>query len=190
MKALQKLTGAATAAALLTSALIASAALDASIKVTGAKQGAFKHQNTVNVAHGGDYTVVAVSHEIVSPRDPQSGLPTGQRMHKPIVVTIDVDATSRKPWDDALAAAEKEPTVELEFFRPASAGLPPTKYYDVTLTDAVVGKLEVAPPDPNDKTFVAGHQRLKVTFTYQKITWTWTDGGKTFSDDDWGHAGF
>jgi bacteriocin-like protein len=29
--------------------------------------------------------VIAVSHEIVSPRDPASGLPTGKRMHKPFV---------------------------------------------------------------------------------------------------------
>src|SRR3954468_6734417 len=35
--------------------------------------------------------VIAVSHSIVSPRDPQSGLPTGQRMHKPFVFTKELD---------------------------------------------------------------------------------------------------
>jgi hypothetical protein len=29
----------------------------------------------------GDVAAAAPSHSIVSPRDPQSGLPTGQRMH-------------------------------------------------------------------------------------------------------------
>jgi type VI secretion system secreted protein Hcp len=31
--------------------------------------------------------VKAGSHEIVSPRDPASGLPTGKRMHKPFTTT-------------------------------------------------------------------------------------------------------
>jgi hypothetical protein len=33
-------------------------------------------------------------HEIVSPRDPQSGLPTGKRMHKPMVITKELDAAA------------------------------------------------------------------------------------------------
>ena len=34
--------------------------------------------------------VIAASHSVVSPRDPQSGLPTGQRIHKPFVVTAEL----------------------------------------------------------------------------------------------------
>src|ERR1700741_4405062 len=38
--------------------------------------------------------VIACSHEVMTPRDPQSGLPTGQRMHKPFVVTKELDKSS------------------------------------------------------------------------------------------------
>jgi type VI secretion system (T6SS) effector Hcp len=31
---------------------------------------------------------------VVSPRDPASGLPTGKRMHKPFVITKEIDKSS------------------------------------------------------------------------------------------------
>ncbi len=37
---------------------------------------------------------VVVSHEIISPRDPASGLPTGKRMHKPFVITKELDKST------------------------------------------------------------------------------------------------
>ena len=54
----------------------------ATMSVTGQKQGAFS-QTPIDVS--------AVSHEIVSPRDPASGLPTGQRQHKPTEDRVDVE---------------------------------------------------------------------------------------------------
>ncbi len=186
---LHKITSVATAAVLLTSTIVASAALDASIKVTGSKQGAFKHQNQAQVAHGGDYEVIAFQHEITSPRDSSSGLPTGKRLADRIVATLDVDSNSRKAWDNALAVNEIESSVEFEFFKPASPGAMPTKYYDVTLSRAVVTKIEVVPADPHDTTLQQGHQRLRVAFTFQKIEVTWVNGGVS-SSDDWSRATF
>ncbi len=37
---------------------------------------------------------MATDHEIVSPRDAASGLPTGKRMHKPFVITKELDKSS------------------------------------------------------------------------------------------------
>ena len=34
----------------------------------------------------GSIAVIACHHSVVGPRDPQSGLPTGQRMHKPFTI--------------------------------------------------------------------------------------------------------
>ena len=55
----------------------ASAALNAYLKIKGQKT-------------GGAVTL----HEIVSPRDAASGLPTGKRMHKPLVFAIELDKGS------------------------------------------------------------------------------------------------
>ena len=38
--------------------------------------------------------VVTKTMDIVSPRDPASGLPTGKRMHKPITITKEIDKSS------------------------------------------------------------------------------------------------
>ncbi len=63
-------------------------------------KGAF---NFTNVAAGkyvvviGNYDVKsfkALSHVIISPRDPASGLSTGKRMHKPFVITKELDKSS------------------------------------------------------------------------------------------------
>ena len=57
------------------------------IAITGAKPGQFA---------GAPYSVVGFSHEIISPRDPASGLPTGKRQHKPFnVVTLGRTGGSR-----------------------------------------------------------------------------------------------
>jgi len=39
------------------------------------------------VTGGTPAQVTPATHEIVSPRDPASGLPTGKRMHKPFTAT-------------------------------------------------------------------------------------------------------
>ena len=60
-------------------------AVAATLMVTGQKQGAFS-QTPIDVT--------AVSHEIVSPRDAASGLPTGKRQHKPITITTEWGAST------------------------------------------------------------------------------------------------
>ena len=37
---------------------------------------------------------IIVGHEIISPRDAASGLPTGKRMHRPFVITKEIDVSS------------------------------------------------------------------------------------------------
>ena len=68
------------AGAARTSAAAAAGSEKMTIAVTGQKQGVF--------SKGRPIPVLALSHEIVSPRDPQSGLPTGRRQHMPISVTV------------------------------------------------------------------------------------------------------
>lgn len=38
---------------------------------------------------------IVVGNEIVSPRDPASGLPTGKRMHKPMVITMELGVRAK-----------------------------------------------------------------------------------------------
>jgi type VI secretion system secreted protein Hcp len=115
--------------------------------------------------------VVGLSHSIVSPRDPVSGLPTGQRMHKPFVITKYIDKAT-PPLYSALVNNENLPTVILRYYRPDAANRP-VVYYTVQLVNANIATIEEGFPNTE-----------KISFTYQKIIWTWTEGGIT-AEDDW-----
>lgn len=122
------------------------------VTITGAKQGAF---NT---------TLTGLSHEIISPRDPASGLPTGKRMHKPIVFTKQLDSTTPLLLN-ALVTNENLTSVLIGLLRNGQ------QVATIKLTNASVADYT----DHGD----TEHWAL----TYQKIEWTWVDGGITASDD-------
>jgi len=56
-----------------------------SVGEKGNPDGALRDDELARVSGG--TTGEQASHEIVSPRDAASGLPTGKRMHKPLVIT-------------------------------------------------------------------------------------------------------
>jgi type VI secretion system secreted protein Hcp len=133
---------------------------DASMSITGQKQGTFNGDG-----RQGKIDVIAVSHEIVSPRDAASGLPTGKRQHKPFVITKELDKSTPLLYN-ALVTNENLTKVELTFFRGSNG------YMKVTLTNASI----------SDDKRVGEYE--EIAFTYQKIEWTWVDGGIT-AQDDW-----
>src|SRR3954470_1995728 len=91
-------------------------ALNAYLKLKGAKQGAIDGSVTQK-GREGKIMIIAVQHEIVSPRDPASGLPTGKRMHKPFVVTKELDKSSPLLYN-VLVNNENIPTWKLEHWTP------------------------------------------------------------------------
>jgi type VI secretion system secreted protein Hcp len=123
---------------------------------TGAKQGPFS--NT-------PIDVTAVSHEIVSPRDPASGLPTGKRQHKPISITTEWGA-STPLFLNALVNNETLTSVLIGLLRNGS------QVATIKLTNASVSN------------YVQHGGSVTISMTYQKIEWTWDDGGIT-AQDDW-----
>src|ERR1035437_6118285 len=69
----------------LTSA--AQAAYIARVSIQGAKQGWFRGEGPGKASNPPTMPLVNFRYELVIPRDPASGLPTGARQHKPIVIT-------------------------------------------------------------------------------------------------------
>jgi|tagenome__1003787_1003787.scaffolds.fasta_scaffold20424289_1 type VI secretion system secreted protein Hcp len=110
--------------------------------------------------------IIAVSHEIVSPRDPASGLPTGKRQHKPLTIRKEIDKATPLLMR-AIFTNQTMPVVQLSLNGPDGKTEATVKLTNASVSDHVQqGSSEV------------------VTFTYQKITWTWVDGGIT-AEDDW-----
>src|SRR5262245_26518966 len=91
-------------------------ALNAYLRLKGQKQGEIKGSVTQK-GREGSIMVIAVTHEILSPRDPASGLPTGKRMHKPFVVTKELDKSSPLLYS-VLVNNENVPEWSLQFWTP------------------------------------------------------------------------
>jgi type VI secretion system secreted protein Hcp len=161
-------------------------ALNAYLRLKGQKQGEIKGSVTQK-GREGSIMVIAVSHEIVSPRDPASGLPTGKRMHKPFVITKELDKSSPLLYS-VLTQTENVPEWKLEFWTPqlsAAGGVGAEKqHYTVELMNANVASISMRMLNNKNPELTRYAEYEEIAFTYQKITWTWKDGGIT-SQDDW-----
>lgn len=131
--------------------------------------------------------VIAVSHEIFSPRDPQSGLAAGKRMHKPFVFTKELDKSTPVLYK-ILVNNENLTEVVLKFWTAAPGGTATRpverNHYTVKLTNANIASIKSVLPNVRDPAQVKFAEYEEIALTYQKIEWTWTDGGVT-SMDSW-----
>ncbi len=161
-------------------------ALNAYLKLKGQKQGDIKGSVTQK-GREGKIMVIAVHHEIISPRDAASGLPTGKRMHKALVITKELDKASPLLYN-ALVNNENIPEWELQFWTPqlsAAGGVGAEKqHYTVKLTNANIASIEFTMANNKNPELMRYAEYENIAFTYQKIAWTWTDGGIS-AEDDW-----
>jgi type VI secretion system secreted protein Hcp len=160
-------------------------ALNAYLSLKGQKQGDIKGSVTQK-GREGKIMVIAVSHEIVSPRDTASGLPTGKRQHKPIVITKELDKASPLLYN-ALVNNENISTWNLQFWTPqlsAVSGVGAEKqHYTIDLVNANIASISFRMLNNKNPELTRYAEYEEVSFTYQKITWTWVDGGISASDD-------
>lgn len=141
--------------------------------VKGNKTGDFKG----DAAGSKVINVFGFQNEVISPRDPASGLPTGQRLHKPIVITKEVGASSPQ-FFNAVATNETLSKVVITFTQSQRDGREVT-FFVVTLTNASASDI---------KEYTSGSSLLEdISFTYQKIE---IDDpiAKTSAFDDWESA--
>jgi len=86
------------------------------LTVTGETQGLITEGACEMVGREDTVLCQALDHEIYIPHDIQSGLPTGKRVHKELVVTKVFDKTSPKFYQ-ALVQGERMQDVTLQFYR-------------------------------------------------------------------------
>jgi type VI secretion system secreted protein Hcp len=164
-------------------------ALNAYLKLRGQKQGEIKGSVTQK-GREGKILVIAAEHEVLSPRDASSGLATGKRTHKPFVITKELDKSSPLLYQ---LLATNEPIVEweLQFWAPALSSATSVgtevQRYTVTLTNASIVDIKFQMLNNKNPEFQRYSEYEEVSFTYQKIQWTWTDGGIT-TQDEWDAA--
>lgn len=159
-------------------------ALNAYLKLKGQKTGDIKGSVTQK-GREGKIMIIAVDHEIGIPRDPVSGLPSGKRMHKPLVITKELDKSSPLLYN-LLSGNELLTDWELQFWTPqmsAAAGAGAEKqHYTIRLTNARLQQIRFVMPNNKDTDLARRAEYEVLSFSYEKIEWTWTDGSITASD--------
>jgi len=139
-----------------------------------------RYQLTVTTASGDEdrMEIYAFSHEVASPRDAASGLPTGKRQHKPFTVIKPVDKSTPLIFN-LLTNNENITSWELKCWKLGRAGKRPHLYKTVKLSaPAVVGVVSESPYE----TGANGIEVEKVDFVYDTIAWTFHDSGITIED--------
>ena len=126
--------------------------------------------------------VIATSHEVVSPRDAASGLPTGKRQHKPFIITKQIDRSSPGLYW-ALVNNENITEWTLEFWQP-SATNQELQFYTIRLFNASVAGIRHEMLNNKFPEYMQQSEREHVSFVYQSISWTFVDGEVT-THDDW-----
>ncbi|MFS8070823.1 MAG: type VI secretion system tube protein TssD [Byssovorax sp.] len=161
-------------------------ALQAYLNLKGQRQGEIKGSVTQK-GREGKIAVIAVSHEIISPRDPASGLPTGKRMHKPFVITKELDKSSPLLYN-ALVNNENISEWQLQYWTPQLKATSGTgnevQHYTVKLTNANVASIAFRMANNKHPDLMKFAEYEEIAFTYQKVGWTWNDGGIS-AEDDW-----
>jgi len=148
-------------------------------------EGAFTQESVGNVyqeGHENEILVEAFSHTVTVPTDPQSGQPTGQRVHKPLTITKVFDKSSPMLYK-ALSSGERLPKCEIKWWRTSSQGVQ-EHYFTTKLEDAIITNISARMPNCQDPSQAHFTHLEDVSFSYRKITWT-HEIGSTTGEDDW-----
>jgi type VI secretion system secreted protein Hcp len=156
-------------------------ALNAYMRLKGATQGDILGSVT-QAGREDSIMVIGYAHEVVSPRDAASGLPTGKRQHKPITITKEIDKSSPLLMY-TLVNNENIESWELRFWQPSPAGQE-WQFYTIELVNASIAGIRTELLNNKYPENMQHKEREHITFCYQKVIWTWMDGGIT-AEDDW-----
>ncbi|MFO7752654.1 MAG: Hcp family type VI secretion system effector [Desulfobacteraceae bacterium] len=155
-------------------------AMTSYLKVTAKDQGEIKGDCTQE-GREDLILVYSIDHKVEIPRDTHTGLPTGQRMHKPFHIIKHKDKSSPGLFQ-ACCSGEQMDT-ELKFYRITDAGKE-EHYFTIKLESAIIVEMQEYNPLVFLEESKPYKDMEKVSFTYEKIIWTYEpDGIET--EDSW-----
>ena len=159
------------------------------IKVKGSTQGLISSGASTEASIGNRYQsghedeimAQAISHIVTVPTDPQSGQPSGQRVHKAFKFTCSLNKAVPLMYN-ALASGEMLPKVQVTWFRTSIDGRQ-EEFFSTVLEDAVIVDMNLVMPNAQDPSNAPYTQLLEVSMSYRKINWDHTIAGTSGSDD-------
>ncbi len=156
-------------------------ALNAYLRLKGETAGEVKGSVT-QAGREDSIMVIGFEHDVVSPRDAASGLPTGKRQHMPITITKEIDLSTPILYQ-IMVQNENIPEWKMQCFQPSAAGQE-QQHYTITLTNASIAGIRAEMLNNKYSENMQHKEREHVSFCYQKIEWTWEEGGIS-TQDDW-----
>ncbi|TVP07523.1 Hcp family type VI secretion system effector [Shewanella algae] len=147
--------------------------------------GAFTAESVGDIfveGHEDEMLVQEFNHVVTVPTDPQSGMPSGQRVHKPFKFTVALNKAVPLMYN-SLSSGEKLTKVELKWYRTSIEGKQ-EHFFTTKLEGATIIDINCNMPhcqDPNKADFT---QLVEVSMAYRKIDWDHVSAG-TSGADDW-----
>jgi type VI secretion system secreted protein Hcp len=124
--------------------------------------------------------IQAFNHEVRIPRDIQTGLSTGKRIHNAFSIVKTFDMASPLLYQ-ALCTGEEFSDVTLKWYR-INEGGQEEHYFTHLLTDAICVSIRPWMPNCLDPATESYTHMEEVSFTYKMIDWTEEVAGKASSD--------
>jgi len=160
--------------AFLISGFDASAALNAYFQATDIRG------DSSRSAWQGYVEIVGYNHEISSPFDPQTGLTTGRRQHRPFKILKELSASS-VDFETALTKGKTLANVQLKLVRQSPTGQE-IVYYIYRFTNARIVSVRDWMPNNRDASTSQFPQMQEISFTYETIEWEAQPSGFTATD--------
>ncbi len=132
-------------------------------------------------SHKDQITVIELDGKVFIPTDPQSGQPTGSRVHEAMKITKMFDKSSPMLYQ-ALATNESLKKVELLAYRTAASGVK-EHYYTITLEKATITQIRSWMPNTKDDLMKGYTHHEDIYISYKAISWTHEVAGTSGSDD-------
>lgn len=147
--------------------------------VVGQKQKTFQTDRGGKTAS--QIPVLFLTEEVTIPIDPATGQPTGRRMHKPLTLIKELDASSIH-FFEAAVTNETLTSVTCTFYRAFhSEGAGMRAYFKIALTNAHIVDYKDAGDGVNGT--APRDERESISLTYQRIELTDLDSNGTATDD-------
>jgi type VI secretion system secreted protein Hcp len=120
-------------------------------------------------------------HAIQTPRQGGTGIATGRRQYDPIRIVKRIDKSSPL----LVKALTQNQVIEgvFKFFRPSPTGDGTTEqFYTVTIRQGRIASFAQTTPETFDPDNTAVPELEEVSFVFNQISWTYTNGGITHED--------
>jgi type VI secretion system secreted protein Hcp len=152
------------------------------MSIKGTKQGNITERAGEQEGHENEILCQAFEHVVNVPTDVSTGLAAGKRIHGPMTITKNVDRSSPQLYN-ALVNNEILTEVVIKHYKTDPTGTL-LNHFTVKLENATVKAIRASAPNYLDSSKEQFTYTEEVSFTYQKISWLWVDGGVE-SYDEW-----